>query len=117
MELAGRVFDVITKPSNLTDEVRELLPDLGNPNALPYYRCVLRMAALCHDIGHLPFSHAAEDLVANREGIEHVVQRAERLVELKPHISSTDALSASEQVDRLIRKSRPLRIQDESIAS
>ena len=61
MELAGRVFDVITKPSNLTDKVRELLPDLGNPNALPYYRCVLRMAALCHDIGHLPFSHAAED--------------------------------------------------------
>lgn len=55
--------------------------------------------------------------VANREGIADVERRAERLVELKPHISSTDAFSASEQVDRLIRKSRPFRVHDESIAS
>lgn len=61
MELAGRVFDVVTKPANVTDDVRDLLPDLGNPDALAYWRRVLRMAALCHDIGHLPFSHAAED--------------------------------------------------------
>ncbi|HEX4785702.1 MAG TPA: HD domain-containing protein [Candidatus Sulfotelmatobacter sp.] len=61
MELAGRVFEVVTKNANLTDEVRELLPDLGNPDALHYWNRVLRMAALCHDIGHLPFSHAAED--------------------------------------------------------
>lgn len=61
MELAGRVFEVLTKTANLTDQVRELLPDLGNPDALHYWSRVLRMAALCHDIGHLPFSHAAEE--------------------------------------------------------
>ncbi len=61
MELAGRVFEVVTKPANITDEVKNLVPDLGNPDALPYWRRALRMAALCHDIGHLPFSHAAED--------------------------------------------------------
>lgn len=60
MELAGRVFDVVTDPKNLTDEVRDLLPELQNPNALTYWKSVLRMAALCHDVGHLPFSHAAE---------------------------------------------------------
>ena len=55
--------------------------------------------------------------VANREGVRDVEQRAERLVELKPHISPIDALSASEYVDRLIRKSRPFRVSEESMAS
>src|SRR5690606_20702261 len=35
-----------------------------------YYREVLRMAALCHDIGHLPFSHAAEKLLVGEKGHE-----------------------------------------------
>ncbi len=60
MELAGRVFDVVTKPENITDEVRELVPDVASHDKTSYWRRVLRMAALCHDIGHLPFSHAAE---------------------------------------------------------
>jgi hypothetical protein len=61
MELAGRVFEVVTKQANVTDEGKKLVPDLGNPDALPYWKKAVRMAALCHDIGHLPFSHAAED--------------------------------------------------------
>ncbi len=63
MELAGRAYDVIT------DRRRQ-----GNPSILErygldddgfrlYWRKVVRMAGLCHDIGHLPFSHAAEDTV------------------------------------------------------
>ncbi len=60
MELAGRVFDIVTNPDNVSDETRELLDPLNRPDELRYWRRVLRMAALCHDIGHLPFSHAAE---------------------------------------------------------
>jgi uncharacterized protein len=60
MELAGRVFDVICQRDK-TDEIRELLPEVTRPDSLSYWRRVLRMAALCHDVGHLPFSHAAED--------------------------------------------------------
>src|SRR5258706_15227138 len=47
MELAGRVFDIITNPVNVK-AVGDLLPDLGNAGALSYWRRVLRMAALCH---------------------------------------------------------------------
>src|SRR5438132_12569934 len=43
MELAGRVFDIVTAEWNLTDPVREIIPDR---DVLPYWRRVLRMAAL-----------------------------------------------------------------------
>lgn len=58
MELAGRIFDVVTAPENLSEAARELVPD---KRELSYWRATLRMAALCHDMGHLPFSHAAEE--------------------------------------------------------
>jgi HD superfamily phosphohydrolase len=60
MELAGRVFDVVTQSGAVTDEVRKLLPEIDQADGLRYWRRALRMAALCHDVGHLPFSHAAE---------------------------------------------------------
>ena len=58
MDLASRIFDVVTASENvLHDSVREIIPD---EQSRSYWKSVLRMAALCHDIGHLPFSHAAE---------------------------------------------------------
>lgn len=57
MELATRIFDVITNNGNLHSSVKDHVPQGAQ---LEYWRRVLRMGALCHDIGHLPFSHAAE---------------------------------------------------------
>jgi HD superfamily phosphohydrolase len=64
MELAGRAFDVVTHPDNvhreLPDELQAWLLDRTKSEERLYWRRVLRAAALCHDIGHLPFSHVAE---------------------------------------------------------
>lgn len=62
MELASRIYDVVTNPQNIYhDSVREFVPRANNnPRLHEYWAQVLRFAALCHDLGHLPFSHAAE---------------------------------------------------------
>ncbi len=36
------------------------MPELRHSDELRYWRKVVRAAALCHDLGHLPFSHAGE---------------------------------------------------------
>src|SRR6202165_1699823 len=63
MHLASKIYDVITDPEHLLSPVREVLPQLHDQQRLLHWKAILRMAALCHDIGHLPFSHGAEGLL------------------------------------------------------
>ncbi len=83
MELAERAFRIITAEENLDSRVREVVP-AGDD--LVYWRRVLRMAALCHDIGHLPFSHSAEK---------------ELLPEGKTHESLTVDIIKSEEMEEI----------------
>lgn len=57
MELAGQMFDrVAAKGLDIPD--------------LEYGRQIVRCAALCHDLGHLPFSHVAEKAMLGKGGHE-----------------------------------------------
>jgi len=70
MELASRVYDIVTASDNIRhDSIRDIIPK----DLLGYWKRTLRMAALCHDLGHLPFSHAAEsDLLPEGWSHEHL---------------------------------------------
>ena len=61
MHLAGQIFDTVVERQSHNDEIREILPEVEDEQKKSYWRTVLRLAALCHDVGHLPFSHAAEE--------------------------------------------------------
>ncbi|MBB4661230.1 hypothetical protein BDZ31_000803 [Conexibacter arvalis] len=67
MELAGRIYDTVTRDDKRSDAVRDVFPSAKDHG---YWRTVVRMAALCHDLGHLPFSHAAEDALLP-DGVDH----------------------------------------------
>jgi uncharacterized protein len=69
MHLAGRAYDVITRPDRVSEAVRETIPATDQDD-FGYWRKVVRVAALCHDMGHLPFSHAAEEELLP-EGVDH----------------------------------------------
>lgn len=68
MELAGRVFDVIVKTLSPTLAAQFL--EVQIERRRQYWRQAVRLAGLCHDLGHLPFSHAAEHELL-REGVTH----------------------------------------------
>lgn len=56
MELATRIFDRLSARFSIPDK--------------DYWRQIIRIAALCHDLGHLPFSHVAEKYILGSKGHE-----------------------------------------------
>lgn len=101
MELAGRVFDTVTKPEKVTEKIRNLLAPISVPDQLAYWRRVLRMAALCHDIGHLPFSHSTERLLPDGWNHERLTRELISSEEMKAIWRSTTPPLRTEDVVKL----------------
>lgn len=81
MLLASMMFDKICK--SIRPDVFHFVPRKGSSDFL-YWRRVLRMAALCHDLGHLPFSHVAEKDLLGKVGHEHMTLKIIDSEYLKP---------------------------------
>ncbi len=63
MVVATKIFDHLVKSS--------LVPMFCfTPGQIEYYRKIIRFSALCHDLGHLPFSHSAESTLLGDAGHE-----------------------------------------------
>lgn len=116
MELAGRVFDVLTR-KELREKIRKAFPiDLRDEGLCKYWRRVVRLAALCHDIGHLPFSHAAEkDLPPAEWDHERITRALLETKEMQDLFSRMRPPVATEDVVKVAigpRKARDLKFDD-----
>ena len=65
MHLVTRAFDSVVSKNPLLFSKDEK----ENENKVAWYRQILRLIALTHDLGHSPFSHSGEELFPN--GLKH----------------------------------------------
>lgn len=87
MHLATSIFDQIAN-----DEEKE------------YWRQVVRLAALCHDLGHLPFSHVAERTLLGPEGHEEWTLRIIESDHLAPIWEKARSLFPGKKIEQHVAK-------------
>ena len=87
MHLTSRVFDSITQkvPNLFSNDPRE------NACKTAWYRQLLRLIGLTHDLGHAPFSHASEELFSGGKEHEDFTKSIILNTEIAEYINSIGA--------------------------
>lgn len=81
MFLSSIIFDTVCKYAR--PDAFHFVPRKGSGDYL-YWRKILRLAALCHDIGHLPFSHVAEKELLGESGHEDIAISLIKSEQMRP---------------------------------
>ena len=101
MELATRIYDEMMKDT-FPQKLLDILPGLGSPE-YHYWRRVLRLGALCHDLGHLPFSHVAEHRLLGKGGHEEWTLKIINSAMLAPIWEKLHAEALQAGIDRNVK--------------
>lgn len=66
MHLAGLMYDSIIEDRDNRELLHKTLPYGENKDEFKRDKQLIRIAALLHDVGHAPFSHAAEEVIPEK---------------------------------------------------
>lgn len=95
MHVASRLFDAVAERADLPAEV------------CTRFRAAVRAAVLCHDIGHMPLSHASEKIAPKRATLKLPAWLSEtgEVKEQASHEDYTAKLLLDSSLTELVRKS------------
>lgn len=86
MHLVSKAFNSAVNNAVANHKVKEIAKDIFTDNKIKWYDQILRLIALTHDLGHAPFSHAAESVFPNNLSHEDYTEKIIKETEIGEYI-------------------------------